>query len=176
MRNTCFHRECLEVAVGALVVVAVGLLAVLASVTNMTKAEAGGYLIQAHFHRIDGLTAGAEVTLAGTPVGRVADVALDEKLEAEVTLRITTTVPLPTDTTAAIKTRGLLGGKFVSLAPGGALDNIPPGGRILYTQDSLVLEDLLQRVVELSREHAAECRKAMAAQDHCAAPEEENTP
>ena len=81
-------------------------------------------------------------------IGAVAAYDLDpETYEAVVTLSISDDLKLPTDTSARILPDGLLGGTFVSLTPGGELEDIEPGGRILYTQGSINLMDLLGRFV-----------------------------
>ena len=45
--------------------------------------------------------------------------------------------------TAAVATEGLLGGKYISLDPGGAEELIAPGGETKITQASINLEGLL---------------------------------
>lgn len=56
-------------------------------------------------------------------------------------------VPLPEDTAAIIETAGLFGAKYIELQPGGALDNLAPGDSISYTQDAVILEELLAKIV-----------------------------
>ena len=52
-----------------------------------------------------------------------------------------------TDTVAEIISSGLLGDKYLSLVPGGADKDIPPGGKIKYTQSSVSLENLIGQMI-----------------------------
>ncbi|WP_142849801.1 outer membrane lipid asymmetry maintenance protein MlaD [Telmatospirillum sp. J64-1] len=110
-----------------------------------------GYHVTARFNRTDGLVRGSEVRLAGMEVGRVVGERLDDRFRAILTLRLAPGIELPRDTAAAIHTDGLLGSKFIELQPGGDEENIPPGGEIFYTQDAVVLQDLLEMIVAEAR-------------------------
>lgn len=137
-----------ETAIGASVLGAL----LLALALNAVKDEgrggaASGYTVEAVFRRTDGLAVGAQVRMAGVPVGRVAEQVLDEHYRAHVTLAIEAGLDLPLDSSAVIETDGLLGGKYIELQPGAAEEMLPPGGTIEYTQDSVLIEDLLARIV-----------------------------
>ena len=50
----------------------------------------------------------------------MTDSRIDPKtFGAELTMRVDRTLKLPTDTSAEVTSEGLLGGKYVSLVPGG---------------------------------------------------------
>ena len=117
-----------------------------------SRAEVGFYSVSAKFNRIDGLAIGDSVRLGGIPVGTVGGVTLGDDYRAEVTFRIDAGVMLPTDTAAAIHTDGLFGSKFVVLEPGGDETPIKSGGRISYTQDSVIVSDLLDLIIAQGRE------------------------
>ena len=51
-----------------------------------------------------------------------------------------------------ISSEGLLGGNFVELRPGGALDNLPAGAEIEDTQGAISLIGLLMKFVGKSAE------------------------
>ena len=70
-----------------------------------------------------------------------------------MTMRINNGVEIPTDTAAAIISEGLLGGKYLDLRPGGDETNIKPGGEITYTQESILVEELLQKIIEHTSIH-----------------------
>ncbi len=135
-----------EILIGALVV------AGLIFVIGILYAGSGrdvrtGYDVLVRFQRLDGLSVGSEVRLAGLPVGKILSQTLDEQFWAVVTMRINNGIPLPNDTAAAIHTDGLLGGKYIELQPGGDEDMIPPGGSVRYTQNSVLVQDLLELIV-----------------------------
>jgi phospholipid/cholesterol/gamma-HCH transport system substrate-binding protein len=85
--------------------------------------------------------------LAGVRIGRVT--AIDgnpETFQAEVKLAIDQRYDkLPSDTSAAIQTAGILGEQYISLQPGGAMENLKEGDRISFTQSAVVLENLIGR-------------------------------
>lgn len=142
-------RSFAEVAAGAAVLaVAAAFLvyAVLHSGRGMVAAD--GTLLSARFDRIDGLPNGADVRIAGVKVGTVTDTRIDPAtFNAEVFLRIDPALRLPADSSAEITSEGLLGGKYVSLVPGGSDRVLTDGGRITETQGSVSLESLLGRFI-----------------------------
>ena len=54
---------------------------------------------------------------------------------------------LPTDSTILVSSEGLLGGNYIELLPGGALENLEPGAEIEDTQGSVSLITLLLKFV-----------------------------
>ena len=96
------------------------------------------YALTATSNRVDGLSIGDDMRLSGVKAGSVEQQILDDRYRALVTLRITADVKMPTDTAAAIHTDGLIGTKFVILDPGG---NIP------FTQDAVLVDELLELII-----------------------------
>jgi phospholipid/cholesterol/gamma-HCH transport system substrate-binding protein len=98
------------------------------------------YPVDAVFGRIDGVTVGSEVRIAGVKVGAVTQSALDpETYEARVTLSVASNVRLPDDTAAKIVSDGVLGGAHVALEPGGSDVMLAAGDTISITQGSVDL-------------------------------------
>ncbi len=126
------------------------------------KKEAPGYDLRATFKRTNGLGYGAEVRMSGMVIGRVTGYRLDESYRSVVTLRLNPDIALPKDTAALIHTDGLLGAKYIELQPGGDDANIKPGGSLVYTQDSLDLVDLLEKIVAMAKARRAEFAKSLA--------------
>jgi phospholipid/cholesterol/gamma-HCH transport system substrate-binding protein len=54
-------------------------------------------------------------------------------------------VALPVDSTILISSEGLLGGTFVEVQPGGALEVLEPGGEVEDTQGAVSLITLLMK-------------------------------
>ena len=48
---------------------------------------------------------------------------------------------------SGIVSSGLLGDKYMSLVPGGSDKDLPPGGRIKYTQSSVSIEHLIGQMI-----------------------------
>jgi phospholipid/cholesterol/gamma-HCH transport system substrate-binding protein len=98
-----------------------------------------GYKLYAEFSEIGGLKNGASVEIAGVEVGRVRNISLSD-YQAKIELRINSGVKIQEDSIAAVKTKGLLGEKYIQISPGGDEKVIPPGGKIRETQPPLDLE------------------------------------
>ncbi|HLW28452.1 MAG TPA: outer membrane lipid asymmetry maintenance protein MlaD [Kiloniellales bacterium] len=142
------RKHVVETVLGAVVlVVAIGFIFFAYSATDLGPST-NGYEVEAIFDDASGVRTGTEVRMSGVRIGSVVAYDLDpDTFEAVVTLSIRDGIGLPKDTSARILPDGLLGGTFVSLSPGGDLEDIPPGGRITYTQGSINLMDLLGRFV-----------------------------
>lgn len=110
-----------------------------------------GYLLHARFNRADGIGVGSDVRVSGISVGKVVEQHLAPDFRAVVTVRVTPDVLLTADTAAAIHTDGLLGAKYIELKPGGDDTMLKPGEDIFYTQDSMVLEDLMDMIIQQAK-------------------------
>ena len=105
------------------------------------------YVIEARFTNAGGLNAGSSVLVAGVPVGRVEDIRVDENdYSAIAKLRLVSGLRLPTDSMASIKTTGLIGDKFVALAPGADDTWLESGARITMTESAVDLESLIGKM------------------------------
>lgn len=142
-------RSTVEISVGIFVLI--GILCVGYLTVKLGKMEwfgEGYYPVKARFTSVTGLKAGTEVQMAGVPVGRVSEISLDPDLKiALVTLQIRNDLELAEDVIASVKTSGLIGDKFVSLAPGGAMDMLQPGDTIVETESAVDIEALVSKYV-----------------------------
>ncbi|MDC8974369.1 virulence factor Mce family protein [Mycobacterium marinum] len=77
-----------------------------------------GTSVCAYFADVGGLRTGNTVEVSGYPVGKVSSIELDEP-GARVTFKVDKNIRLGERTEAAIKTKGLLGSKFVEVMPRG---------------------------------------------------------
>jgi len=137
----------LEVVTGAAVlVVAAGFLAY--AVAHSGRSVSSGYTLQARFEHIDGLAPGSDVRIAGVKVGTVTAEQIDPKtFQAIVSLTVRNDIELPKDSSAEITSESLLGGKYISLSPGGEETTLKPGQTITITQSSISLEQLLGKFI-----------------------------
>jgi phospholipid/cholesterol/gamma-HCH transport system substrate-binding protein len=141
------QRNISDLVAGAVVlVVAVGFLGY--AVANTGHAGGSGYTLHARFDHIDGLADGADVRLAGVKVGSVSSAVIDPKsYQAVVAFTVSDDIKLPKDSSVAITSDGLLGGKYMDVEPGGDATMIPPGGTVTITQSSISLEQLLGKFI-----------------------------
>jgi len=105
-----------------------------------------GYIVYADFPSVGGLKAGAGVEIAGVPIGRVQSIGLKD-YQARVTMQINDGVKLQDDAIVSIKTKGLIGEKFVQISPGGSEKTVPPGGRLSEVESPVDIEELISKYV-----------------------------
>jgi phospholipid/cholesterol/gamma-HCH transport system substrate-binding protein len=105
-----------------------------------------GYEVYAIFSNIGGLKTGSSIEIAGVDVGRVRSIALDN-YQARVTLNLPPNIKIQEDAIVSIKTRGLIGEKYIEITPGGSEKTIKPGGQIRETQPAVDLEELISKFV-----------------------------
>jgi phospholipid/cholesterol/gamma-HCH transport system substrate-binding protein len=104
------------------------------------------YEVYAIFSDIGGLKEGSSVVIAGVEVGRVESINIED-YEAKVVFSVSTDIILQEDSIATIKTRGLIGEKYLSLTPGGSEEIIKPGGQIRETSPPVDFEDLISKYI-----------------------------
>jgi len=105
------------------------------------------YPLEARFANTGGLNKGSTVMLGGVTVGRVEDIRLDPSdFSAIVRMNVLREVQLPADTMASIRTSGLIGDKFVALAPGAEEAFLQPSERITMTESAVELESLISKM------------------------------
>jgi phospholipid/cholesterol/gamma-HCH transport system substrate-binding protein len=121
-------RERNPVVVGAISLVVVLGLILLAFNAEKLPVIGGGDTYYADFGEAGGLKANDEVRIAGVRVGKVDSVSLDGD-HVKVAFRIDSGADFGPDTRAAIKVKTLLGAMYLSLEPAGS-GQLPKGSEI----------------------------------------------
>ena len=104
------------------------------------------YKVTAKFDNIGGLKPRAAVKSSGVVVGRVENIAFDDKLfQASVALAMESRYVFPKDSSLKILTSGLLGEQYIGIVAGASDKNMAAGDVIKETQSAVVLEDLLSQ-------------------------------
>jgi phospholipid/cholesterol/gamma-HCH transport system substrate-binding protein len=136
-----------ETLIGAVVLVVAGFFLYFA----YEKADAGvvsGYPLIAKFDKADGVKIGSDVMLAGIKVGTVTEQSLDGvDYLAILKISLSTEVKLPDDSSIKVTSDGLMGGKYLSIDPGGSEDYLAPGDEIRFTQGAVDLTDLIGKAI-----------------------------
>jgi phospholipid/cholesterol/gamma-HCH transport system substrate-binding protein len=102
------------------------------------------YSLFARFTTVSGLRVGSPVNMLGISVGQVGRLTMDQKdQKAVVEIRIQKDIKVFDDAIASIKTEGLIGDKFLNIAPGGSGKLLGPGGTITETQPAVDLVELV---------------------------------
>ncbi|MDE8344921.1 MAG: outer membrane lipid asymmetry maintenance protein MlaD [Acidocella sp.] len=140
-------RKVPEILTGLAVIIVAALFLVYA----LGRADAintGGYPLEAQFSSIGGLTVGADVKIGGVVVGHVADESLDPNTyAAKIRMVMDNDIKIPTDSSAAVSSDGLLGGDYVAVSPGGSDNMMAPGQSFQVTQSAINIEDLLGKFI-----------------------------
>jgi phospholipid/cholesterol/gamma-HCH transport system substrate-binding protein len=137
-----------DFGVGLFVLVAFAAVAYLSlSVGGLSYKGPGGLTLYAAFDEIGGLKPRAPVSISGVKVGQVASVELDEFLRARVEMDIDARIELPIDSSAGIRTSGLLGDQFVAVEPGAEEELMVSGEEFSFTESALSIERLIGKFV-----------------------------
>jgi phospholipid/cholesterol/gamma-HCH transport system substrate-binding protein len=140
-------RSALDLGVGIFVLV--GLLGLGWLSVNLGRVDLlgkRGYVVSADFPSVGGLKAGSAIEIAGVEIGRVDRILLQD-YQARVVMVIQPGVQLQEDSIASIKTKGLIGERYVRISPGGSEKTIPPNGRIREVEPPVDIEELLSKYI-----------------------------
>jgi phospholipid/cholesterol/gamma-HCH transport system substrate-binding protein len=133
-----------DLVVGIFVMLGLSAVAYLSlEVGGMSYSGPGGFTMTATFDEIGALTPRAPVVISGVKVGQVTSINLDDDLRAIVVLDVRPDLELSIDTSASIRTSGLLGNQYIALEPGGEIDLIQDGESLDFTESALNLEKLI---------------------------------
>jgi phospholipid/cholesterol/gamma-HCH transport system substrate-binding protein len=140
-----------EAKVGLFVLAAMIILAYMSfQVGKRTFGLRKGYEITAVFDNVAGLSKDSSVQIAGVEVGRVADIHLWHG-KALVVLKIQSGIKLEKDVTAAIKTHGVLGDKYVEILPGKEKESsMENGEQITHIQQQTDIDALLNHLAQIA--------------------------
>lgn len=141
------NKSKLETLVGA-AVIGVALFFTFFAYNGSNLKKIDGYTVKARFNSVDGIGNGSEVRIGGIKIGQVSEMDLDPKTyEAIVNIQLREDVKLPEDSTAAIVSASLLGGKYINIEPGGMEELLGDGDEISFTQSSVNFESLIGKMV-----------------------------
>lgn len=110
--------------------------------------DGGHYQLRADFDSVAGLKEGATVEIAGVQVGHVDRITLEpQTARARVHLALSRDVKLQEDVIASVRTRGIIGDRYILLKPGGSETLLGPGGAIRETEGAVDLEEMISKYV-----------------------------
>ena len=142
------RRSALDLSVGLFLLIgilALGWLSV--KLGRVDWLGGGGYAVTAGFPSVGGLKAGSSVEIGGVEIGRVDSITLGKDYQAEVRMTIRPNVTLQDDSIASIKTKGLIGERYIRISPGGSDKIIRPNGRIKEVEAPVDFEELLSKYI-----------------------------
>jgi phospholipid/cholesterol/gamma-HCH transport system substrate-binding protein len=104
------------------------------------------YSVLAEFDNIAGLKTGASVEIAGVQVGQVTAINLNDPA-ALVTLSLEEGVKLRDDDIASVRTKGIIGDKYIKISRGGSERFIPENGKLTETESAVDIEDIIGKII-----------------------------
>ena len=103
--------------------------------------------VTALFPNANGVAVGTDVRVAGLKIGQVAALKLDPKsYQADVVLALDPSAKVPSDSSAAITSEGILGGNYIAMVPGGSPTPFKNGDTIVDTQGAVDLMGMVPRL------------------------------
>ncbi len=137
-----------EMAVGLFVFIGLLAIAWLAiKVGQVGGISASGYTLTASFNDAGGIRKGSDIMLAGVVVGRVDEVLLTDNDHATMVLRIHDSVKLTEDAFASVRTKGIIGDRYIRITQGMEESMLAAGDEIEETEDAINIEDLISKYI-----------------------------
>lgn len=136
-----------EISVGIFMMVGIACLVYLSvNLGGVDLFRSDSFMINARFSSIEGLEVAASVEIAGVAVGKVKRITLEDN-EALVLMEIKNGTKITDDTIASIRTKGIIGDKFVKLSPGGSDDYLGDNDFLMDTESAISLEELISKYI-----------------------------
>ena len=108
---------------------------------------ATGYPLQAVFTDAGGMRSGSDVMMAGVVIGRVGEVVVNERSRARLTLLINDDISITSDAIASVRTKGIIGERYVRISQGGDDEMLLAGDEIEETESAINIEDLVSKYI-----------------------------
>ena len=105
-------------------------------------------IIESEFNQIDGIEQNSEVRISGMKIGKVISMEIKNN-KPYLKLGIKKNLNIPEDSSLSIQTDGLFGKKYLSLEPGGSEIFLKNSEKIFLTEDSILVQDLLQKIIQI---------------------------
>ncbi|MBF0187189.1 MAG: outer membrane lipid asymmetry maintenance protein MlaD [Magnetococcales bacterium] len=144
----------LEVTVGLFVLLGMLALGWLSVKLARMELVGGNYVsITARFASVSGLKSGASVEIGGVEVGRVDSITLDpEEYEAIVILKINKEIEIQEDAIASVRTKGLIGDRYIKISPGASDTLLKTNDQLVQTEPAIDFEELISQFIHGSIE------------------------
>lgn len=115
---------------------------------SQTDLSGDRYPLTARFISANGLHVGADVELAGVPVGRVTDIVLDPVMAvANVRFTVDRALSLPSDSAVVIGSATMTSDNSLMIQPGKAKDRMAAGTVITNAQGAVSLEQQVSNYI-----------------------------
>jgi phospholipid/cholesterol/gamma-HCH transport system substrate-binding protein len=106
----------------------------------------------AKFNKIDGVNVGTDVVISGIKVGHVRNISINDNFP-QIFMSIEKDIKITDDSSVSIQTDGLFGKKFLIIEIGGSENYLKNGDNFSFAEDSIVIEELLQKIIEIGEKN-----------------------
>lgn len=137
-----------EMTVGVFVFIgllAVGWLAII--VGQVGGLGQSGYTLTANFDDAGGVRQGGDIMMAGVIIGRVDSVYLQDNDHASMVLRINDGIQITEDAFASVRTKGIIGDRYIRVTQGAEEIFLEAGDEIEETESAINIEDLISKYI-----------------------------
>jgi len=111
-----------------------------------------GYTLSADFDDAGGVRKGSDIMMAGVIIGRVDRVSLTDNDHATMILRIHDGVKIADDSFASVRTKGIIGDRYIRITQGADDTYLDPGSEIEETESAINIEDLISKYIFKGKE------------------------
>jgi len=106
-----------------------------------------GYTLTADFDDAGGVRQGGDIMMAGVIIGRVDSVQLQDNDHAAMILRINDGIQIAEDAFASVRTKGIIGDRYVRVTQGSEETFLEAGDEIEETESAINIEDLISKYI-----------------------------
>ena len=106
----------------------------------------------AKFNKIDGVNVGTDVVISGIKVGHVRNISINDNFP-QIFMSIEKDIKITDDSSVSIQTDGRFGKKFLIIEIGGSENYLKNGDNFSFAEDSIVIEELLQKIIEIGEKN-----------------------
>ncbi len=111
-----------------------------------------GYTLNADFDDVGGVRKGSDIMMAGVIIGRVDTVSLTNSDHASVVLRIHNDVKIADDSFVSVRTKGIIGDRYIRITQGSDDTFLKAGDEIEETESAINIEDLISKYIFSGKE------------------------
>jgi len=111
-----------------------------------------GYTLTADFEDAGGVRKGGDIMMAGVIIGRVDSVKLTDNDHASMILRINDGIGITEDAFASVRTKGIIGDRYIRITQGAEEIFLKAGEEIEETESALNIEDLISKYIFSGKE------------------------
>ncbi len=111
-----------------------------------------GYTLSADFDDAGGVRKGSDIMMAGVIIGRVDRVTLTDNDHATMIFRIHDGVKIADDSFASVRTKGIIGDRYIRITQGSDDTYLDPGSEIEETESAINIEDLISKYIFKGKE------------------------